>query len=391
MITNSLQQSLVAHLDSWRLKRFTSDTEYFAWQRQALSSDQLTSLHRCIELKRQGAATEEVAFYDATAHPHILPVLYSQRYDYYLAIGPRVASRIDDARNVLDFGCGVGILTMFYARQRPDKAFVGIDRSPISIARAREQAMKLGLENVQFICLDLAQQPLSGSYDLIIATHALVQAEHDPGLPSRDWRTFKRGHDSQQQQGFEARTGVGLALDRLCAALASDGRMFIFEKTRQLARRVPLQRALAARGCRLIEQPELIRYQLVEEVVDDGPFYVIQKRAQTDILWDESPEPDNNPPFNPASVSPRDPDTPLYENHGPSAQLVWERLPGKQCMRETTRQEADGRQLYVELGKADDISYLYCANTFDQRQLVIVRSESLQMLITYYEEIVSGR
>ena len=29
-----------------------------------------------------------------TAHPNILPVLYSQQYDYYLAIGSRVADRI---------------------------------------------------------------------------------------------------------------------------------------------------------------------------------------------------------------------------------------------------------------------------------------------------------
>ena len=55
--------------------------------------------------------------------------------------------------------------------------------------------------------------------------------------------------------------------------------MVIFEKTRQLARRVPFQRALDRRGLQLIENPEPIRYRLVEEIADDGPFYVVQKES----------------------------------------------------------------------------------------------------------------
>ena len=53
--------------------------------------------------------------------------------------------------------------------------------------------------------------------------------------------------------------------------------MIVFEKTRQLSRRVPFQRALAGRGLRLVEAPEPIRYQLVEEVSDDGPLYFMRK------------------------------------------------------------------------------------------------------------------
>ena len=51
--------------------------------------------------------------------------------------------------------------------------------------------------------------------------------------------------------------------------------MMVFEKTRQLARRIPLQRALAARQLSLVEPPQLVRYSLVEEVSDDGPFFVL--------------------------------------------------------------------------------------------------------------------
>jgi hypothetical protein len=219
-----------------------------------------------------------------------------------------------------------------------------------------------------------------------------VQAEQDPGIPSRNWNTFERAREKQQQADFEHRTGIGRRLDRLSALLSAQGRIIVFEKTRQLARRVPLQRALAARDLGLIDQPELIRYRLLEEVTDDGPFYVLERGAPRQLLWDESPEPDEGRSFDRTQLKTgsSDPAVPLYENHWPSAQNVWEQLHDKHLLKETTCQEPDGRQLHVELGQAEDWVYLYCANTFDQRQLVIVEPARTIMLESYYQEIASG-
>mgnify|MGYP001582319170 FL=1 len=203
MTSDSLLQSLYSHLAGWGLRQFTSDEAYFQWQRETLSPAEITTLHRQVEQKRGGSSADEVAFYDATTHSNILPVLYSQQYDYYLAIGARVADRIGEARSILDVGCGVGILTTFYARQYPDKIFVGIDRSPDSIVRAQEQSKALGLTNVRFECLDLDHTAPTRSYDLILATHALVQAEQDSGIPSRSWSTFDRAGEGHQQSDFE--------------------------------------------------------------------------------------------------------------------------------------------------------------------------------------------
>jgi SAM-dependent methyltransferase len=392
MINDSLLQSLHSHLAGWELRQFTSDETYFQWQRETLSPAEITALHRQLEQKRGGSSADEVSFYDASAHPNILPVLYSQQYDYYLAIGSRVADRISGARSILDVGCGVGILTTYYARQHPDKTFIGIDRSPASIARAQEQAKVFGLTNVQFECLDLDHTTPPRSFDLIITTHALVQAEQDPGIPSCRWNTFERAVERQQQAEFERRTGIDARLDRVRALLSAEGRMIVFEKTRQLARRVPLQRALAARGLGLIEQPELIRYRLVEEIADDGPFYVLGRGTSGQLLWNESPEPDEGLPFERATLKTglTDPDAPLYENHWPSAQIVWEQLHDKHLLKETTRQEPDGRQLHIELGQAEEWVYLYCANTFDQRQLVLVEPARKVMLESYYQEIAGS-
>jgi SAM-dependent methyltransferase len=393
MTNDSLVQSLRSHLAWWGLKRFTSDEAYFQWQRETLSQAEITALLRAAEQKRRGSSADDVSFYDTTAGSNILPILYSQQYDYYLSIGTRVADRMGEAlraQSILDIGCGVGILTTFYARQYPDRTFVGIDRSPASIARARELAKALGLTNVQFECLEVEQIPLTHTSDLIVATHVLVQAEQDPGIPSRSWNTFERGGVGQSQADFERRTGVGARLDRLSALLSAEGRLFVFEKTRQLARRVPFQRALAARGFGLMEQPELIRYRLVEEVADDGPFYVLGRTASERFHWDDSPEPDEGPPFDRTilTTSSPDPDAPLYENHWPSAQQVWAQLHDKCVLEETTSQEIDGRQLHVELGQAIEGVYLYFANTLDQRQLVLVEPARATMLESYYQEIV---
>ncbi|WP_173045297.1 class I SAM-dependent methyltransferase [Nitrospira sp. KM1] len=385
------KEALRSHLASWGLRRFDSDAEYFEWQRQTLAPDDIQDLHRRIERKRSGSPADEIAFYDATAAPRLLPVIYSQRYDYFAAVGPRVASRIGEAKTVLDFGCGVGILTTFYASGFPDIMFTGIDRSSASIDRANEAALERGLKNVQFVCLDLCPESTVGSFDLIVASHALLQAEQDTGVPSRDWTTFERVPGVLQRE-FEERTGLGPRLDQFRARLNTPGRLILFEKSRQLTRRVPLQRAMASRGLSLLEQPELIRYRLIEEVADDGPLYVVMNGKTAEIPWDEQPEPDEGRrlDFDNIRMQPAQDDVPLYENHFPSAQQAWEGLRGRTVKCETTRQEPDGRQVHVEFGTAEDLCYVYCSNTFDQRQLVIFHHSRIAILRSYYEEVVSG-
>ncbi len=391
MTNDSLQPLLREHLARWGLRHFTSDSEYFAWQRQQLSSEELTQLAFLGEQKRQGDRRKEIAFYDRTASSTIFPVLYSQRYEYYEEIGRRVCASLGSAETILDFGCGLGILTTFYARQFPEKIFVGLDRSRASIGVAQHMAGKLGVGNIRFECVDAETDSPPGLYDLVIATHVLMQAEHDPGLPSRSWRTFERGYDPSRQSAFEQRTGLGIRLDRVCEVLQPNGRMIVSEKTRQLARRVPFQRALSGRGFGQARPAELIHYRTIEETVDDGPFCLVQRGLRDAAVWDEMPERDEGIPFDQReALAVTDRDGPSYENHWPSAQGVWEELRDRVVVQETTRQESDGRQVHAECGTAGDLSYLYCANTFDQRQVVIDRRARSAMINAYYQEIVRG-
>jgi SAM-dependent methyltransferase len=301
-----------------------------------------------------------------------------------------VAALIAPARTILDFGCGIGILTTFFARQCSDRRFVGIDRSSASIEYARRRAAELELVNVEFHTIDLDREPMPGPYDLVIATHALLQAEQDPGLPSDRWDTFARGQDAGRQIRFEERTGLVPRLDHLVSLVSEYGRMLVFEKTRLLARRVPFQRSLAARGLSLLEPPEPIHYALVEEAVEDGPFYALGRRAGSGGGdWSELPEEQDSIPLDLHAVKrrPRMGEDPLYESHTASAQRLWQSLPDRRVIREFTRQGPHGRQLHAELGTTQDLCYLYVANTFDQRQLALIEQARARVLDAYYEEI----
>ncbi len=390
MADESLQESLREHLAWWGLRHFTSDRDYFAWQKQHFSADELKQLALHIERKRSGDGHDEIAFYDLAAQSRIYRVLYSQRYEYYEEIGWRTAAHFRHANHILDFGCGIGVLTTFYAYLFPEKNFVGVDRSSASVAVAQKRANELGLRNLRFECVDAETEQLSGSYDLVVTTHALVQAEQDLGLPSQHWRTFEREPNLSQQVAFEQRTGLGVRLDRLCQVLNSSGVMIVSEKTRQLARRVPLQRALANRGLQPAERPAPFRYRTVEEVVEDGPFYVLSRGGTATLNWDEGPEQDQGQFFDPdtVSTSPAGVNVPLYENHWPSAQSAWEQLNNRKLAKEVTLERPGGQQWHVERGSSQEFEYLYCATTFDRRQLVIVERARKGMLDAYYQEIV---
>ncbi|UCE63215.1 MAG: methyltransferase domain-containing protein, partial [Nitrospirota bacterium] len=283
--SDSLAKELTKHLESWGLRRFVDETSYYQWQKNVLAEQEIAELNRLGAARSGGEHPEaDISFYDLAAQDRILPVLYSQRYDYYLEIGCAMTDRIEPAQRVLDFGCGVGILTTFYASCFPHVTFMGIDRSPRSIARACEEAGRRGLSNVQFETRHIPTDDLSVSFDLIISTQTLFQAEGDPGLPSLSWKTMERAGDPTLQVQAEIRTGLKDRLDSLSTMLSPGGRMLLCEKAWHLGRRILLQRALDSRRYRLVGQPVFFRYRAIDEVVQDGPLFEVSQEPKHN-LW----------------------------------------------------------------------------------------------------------
>lgn len=78
---------------------------------------------------------------------------------------------------------------------------------------------------------------------------------------------------------------------------------------------------------------------------------------------------------------------PLYENHSPGAQAIWDRLVDRKKFREMTRTNIDGQEYHVEVGHcAGSFAYLYWANTHDQRQIVVMDVERESVLLEYFSQ-----
>ncbi|MYC27342.1 MAG: methyltransferase domain-containing protein [Nitrospira sp. SB0662_bin_26] len=475
---------IARHLTQWGLRRFTDEDSYYAWQRQSLAGERLRLLQQAAEARRDGEDADQV-FYDLAASPDILPVLYSQRYDYYDVVALAIADALAGAQCVLDVGCGVGILTTWYATRFPDVTFVGIDRSLKSIEVARQFAQSHQLENVSFHHCEIPQHDIPGTFDTIVCTQALFQSESDPGLPSRSWTTFERDRDARQQQNVEERTGIGPRLDSLLKVLEASGRFVLFEKAVHPGRRVLFQRALEARGCVPVAEPQLLTYSELGEPVEDGPLCVVRRGpaslgakfredvrqslqqglyscqgARAEFVYARLPKDDvrsEEVKMNlvgqdgrcetgrtggglgyvrlvipgtfsgllvgmaevqslmielvrhalqhgqeaiearltriwPEQASESAEQAPLYENHFPVAEQVWQKLPVRVVLRQQTDEGADGRQRHIEYGRcAGNFHYLYWANTFDQRQIVIMDQARSALLETYYSEAIGER
>lgn len=473
---------LFQYLQSWGLREFPDEASYYEWQREILSQAELRDFQRLIEHRSDEKGLDgDIEFYDALARPDLTPVLYSQRFHYFLTIGMSVCRRIAPARHVLDFGCGVGILTMFYAQQHPDVEFVGIDRSAQSIEMACREAEKRRLTNVRFEVSQVPEAQNSGTYDLIISTYTLFQAEREPGLPSRSWKTFERAGDLKRQKQLEVLVGLQSRLDSLLLGLGAEGRMILFEKTWNLGRRVFFQRALEGRGLLPVSPPVFCQYRSLDEWVLDGPLYEVARRSYgvDNAAWNEEPygasgdtlyrcsglsaermgrvlvldqvnktisgihstlgswvfrfgvwknvfvwglcEYSSNRTglviggeaerellhqlmgtvmnitesdfgrliddfWGNMTGADEEESGPCYENHSASSQRIYEVLPSRQIHQESTFQGEEGKEMHIELGTTSNLTYLYCANTFDQRQLVLIDEERGQVLIDYYHE-----
>lgn len=305
----SVETRLAEHLANWGLREFSREQEYYTWQRESLSSRVLSHLNELAEQRQGGVHVKaDCEFYDLAASPEVLPVLHSQRFGYYQAVGKAIAKYLKAGESVLDFGCGVGVLTTWYASMFPDCNFTGIDRSAQSIEAAQQHARTMNVSNVSFYSCSIPDENISDTFDVIISTQALFQSEIDPGLPSRSWESFERGNDHKQQVIYEARTGLGARLDWLCARLHPSGRFLAFEKASHLGRRVLFQRAVKARGLFLDQDPVYLSYFSFGAPVLDGPFYLLI-RAPTAKGFDENP-----------FVDPVDR---VYRRQGNQADYIW--------------------------------------------------------------------
>lgn len=97
----------------------------------------------------------------------------------------------DGSLEILDMGCGSGVLGLTVAAERPDSRVTLVDVSDDALALTKENSDKLKIENVTLVRSDLFEN-LTGTFDLIAANLPYVpdgeaksmerELSHDPAL-----------------------------------------------------------------------------------------------------------------------------------------------------------------------------------------------------------------
>ncbi|WP_434380426.1 ArsR/SmtB family transcription factor [Melittangium boletus] len=180
--------------------------------------------------------------------------------------------------DMVDFGCGTGVLTVELARWA--RHVTAIDRSASALGKARAEAERLGLHNITYLEANLEALPLkSAAYDLVVLSQSLHHVESCERVLAEGARLLKPGgrmvvlellpHDEQwvrsrlghRHLGFEPDTlresmrEAGLEAPTLVAAprdVASPFKAFLLTGTRAAseALAVPLPLRQASSGTR---------------------------------------------------------------------------------------------------------------------------------------------
>jgi 2-polyprenyl-3-methyl-5-hydroxy-6-metoxy-1,4-benzoquinol methylase len=94
--------------------------------------------------------------------------------------------------DVVDFGCGTGLLSLSIARWA--RKVTAIDCSEQTLAKARERARHVGLTNVEFLREDLQALSLpAGKKDLVVISQSLHHVEDPPAVLRQAARILKPG------------------------------------------------------------------------------------------------------------------------------------------------------------------------------------------------------
>ncbi len=128
-----------------------------------------------------GVSYEEYdRFHEVMAEDSGQSVLTSLMTDI-LPMAPGIIDEMRSGIDVLDVGCGRGKALITMARNFPDSRFYGYDLCLEPIVEAREEAKKLGLNNISFVQCDLTNHRFDQQFDFITAFDAI----HDQARPDQ--------------------------------------------------------------------------------------------------------------------------------------------------------------------------------------------------------------
>lgn len=167
------------HLLKFGIQHF-DDKGYWQWRSEMLGprfGKQLDRLGKPL-MRAAPKKADLFAFYDYIARPEIAAVVHSAKADAIRATGEFVDARIAGER-ILDVGCSIGYLTIWYALQHPWAQVFGIDISPSSIQTGKRFATRMGATNLQLVAADARKFVPEEPFDCVIDTQGFIEPRTD--------------------------------------------------------------------------------------------------------------------------------------------------------------------------------------------------------------------
>lgn len=137
---------------------------------------------RRVAIGRGATARRQKSLFAFATTPTLVAYLHSIKADAIRASGEAVAPWLSDlpaGARILDAGCNVGYLTLWYARRFPRLEVVGCDFVPEAVAYATASAAERGIANVRFEVADLTVGVPDGEFDAVVSTQVVTAIEDD--------------------------------------------------------------------------------------------------------------------------------------------------------------------------------------------------------------------
>jgi SAM-dependent methyltransferase len=136
-------------------------------------------------------SARRLGYDDAEIEP--LPVAVTESF---CAVGnPLSLGQPESGQLVLDLGCGAGCDTLLATRRVGQTGrVIGIDMTPEMVVKARRNADRLGLSNVEFFIGGAERLPLSdASVDVVITNGVFNLCPDKPGVLAEVFRVLRPG------------------------------------------------------------------------------------------------------------------------------------------------------------------------------------------------------
>lgn len=108
---------------------------------------------------------------------------------------PNAIAELKEGEIVLDLGCGAGFDAFLSSMRVGENGYViGIDMTPEMVEKAKENALKLGIKNVEFKLGEIEHLPFKDSSFDVIISNCVVNLSHDKQkVFSEAFRVLKPG------------------------------------------------------------------------------------------------------------------------------------------------------------------------------------------------------